>query len=306
MDMDLQHFMMESHAQSVKKNNYLWILSFLFQLLMVTMFYVILIPLQVNGTSSPLNITIMYIQLIAVVLKLNGTLHIRVVCLTGETFTDILLTILDFFMLDFFRQLLPPLCISASFKAINTLLFDYVIAIYPLMLTAFIYLCIKLYDGNNKIIVSLSSPIRRCFTCINPTWNPRRKILNTFATFCLLSYTKFLFVSINLLAGVQIYNSHGKTGSKVLLYDPTIRFFHSEHIPYVVLASTVIVIFIFIPPLFLLLYPITALRRFLQAFKVRRDIINHIEDIFQGWNRGHKRLQVHFWILLSVENLSWL
>ena len=39
---------------------------------------------------------------------------------------------------------------------------------------------------------------------------------------------------------VQIYNSHAKTDSKALLYDPTITYFHQEHIPYVTLAITIL------------------------------------------------------------------
>ena len=126
----------------------------------------------------------------------------------------------------------------------------------------------------------LSSPIRKC---CNPAWNPKKTILNTFTTPCLLSYSKFLFVSINLLSAVPVYNSHVKTDSKVLLYDPTIRYFHSEHIPYVILALSILVVFIFLPSLFLLLYSTKAFRKCLQLLKIRWDIINHIMDIFQGW-----------------------
>ena len=96
----------------------------------------------------------------------------------------------------------------------------------------------------------------------------------------LIFRAKFLFVSINFVSAVQIYNSHGKTDSKVLLYDPTIRYFHSEHIPYVILAITILVVFILVPPLFLLLYPTKAFRK---CLKIRWDIVSHIMDIFQEW-----------------------
>ena len=109
--------------------------------------------------------------------------------------------------------------------------------------------------------------------------------MNTFTTFFLLSYSKFLFVSINLLSAVQVYNSHGKVDSKVLLYDPTIRirYFHSEHIPYAILAASILVVFILVPPLFLVLYPTRAFRNHLQLLKIRWDVVNNIMDIFQGW-----------------------
>ena len=69
-------------------------MNLLFQLAMVTLMYLILIPLQINGTSSPFNIIITYAQLTAIGLK---ALHSTVVCYIGQTYTDIvfLLGILD-------------------------------------------------------------------------------------------------------------------------------------------------------------------------------------------------------------------
>ena len=84
MVMDLQHFMMESHVQST-------LIKFLVSVACGDTAHAILIPLQMSGTSTSLNIAIMYIQLIAVVLKLNRSLHIRVVCLISETFTNTIL-----------------------------------------------------------------------------------------------------------------------------------------------------------------------------------------------------------------------
>ena len=191
---------------------------------MVTFMCLLFIALQISAAASPHNIIMVYAQLTATALKFNGDLHMNLNCLFGEIFTKILITILDVWNLEFFRLIIPPLCIGTSFKAINTLLFDYMIAIYPLIFTAFIYFCIELYDRNNRIIVFLSFPIRKCFTS---TWNPKKTILNTFTTFCLLSYSKFFF---NLLSATEVYNSQGKAGSKVLLYDPTIKYFDSEHI----------------------------------------------------------------------------
>ena len=62
-----------------------------------------------------------------------------------------------------------------------------------------------------------------------------------------------------------------------------VKFFHSEHIPYAVLALSVLLILIVLPPLLLLLYPTHLLRKCLRFVGFRRwDIINHIMDIFQG------------------------
>ena len=79
--------------------------------------------------------------------------------------------------------------------------------------------------------------------------------------------------------------------STVLLYDPTIRFFHSEHIPYAILAFVTLVI-VLLCPLFLVLYPVKSFRRCLHFIGFRRwDIVYKIMDIFQGWYKdGYTRL----------------
>ena len=236
------------------KHKHLWVLNLLFQLMIMTLMYLAVILLQVKGNSSPFNIMITYGQLGVNAVMISSSAHVRIICFTNVKFTVFLFTLVGVLNLDFLRFVIPPLCISTSMKSINTLLFDYVIAVYPIVLTVFIYVSIDLHDKNCWIIVCLSSPLKRLW-CKN--WNPKETILNTCATFLLLSYSKFLFVSLNLLSNVHTYNCSGEmvSNSTVLLYDPTIRFFHSEHIPYVILALSVIVIFVLLPPLFLLFYP---------------------------------------------------
>ena len=267
------------------KHKHFWVLSLLFQLTMSTLLCLAFIPLQVKGTSSPLNIIITYAQLGSIEFKLSGNLQNEIVCYIGQTFTNIIITILGFSNLDFFYVTFPPLCISSSFKAINSLLFEYVIAIYPMFFTVFIYMCIELHDRNWRLVVFLCLPIRRCFGKFH-TWDPKKTILNTFATFFLLSYSKFLFTSISLFLVTQSYNSTGATipDSAVLLYDPSVRFFHSEHIPYVAIAMFILLIFVILPPLLLLFYPTRLFRKGLTLFGFRRwDILHNIMDIFQGW-----------------------
>ena len=99
---------------------------------------------------------------------------------------------------------------------------------------------------------------------------------------------ELLFTSIHFLLAFQSYNSHGErvSSSALLLYDPNIRFFHSEHIPYATIALLVILIIIFIilPPLLLLVYPTSIFKKYLKCLGFHRwDILHHIKDIFQGW-----------------------
>ena len=263
------------------KHRYLWILNVLLQLSMVTLLCVVVILLQIKGTSSPLNFIITYCQLCAVGLKIGEGMQSRLACYFSCAFIISILTVIDILNLDFFHVLIPPLCISPSTTAINVLLFDYLVAFYPLIFTAFIYITIELYDRGFKFILFVSYPIRRC-----TAWDPRRTILNTFITFFLLSYSKFLFVSINLLIASQSFNSKCERvpNTIVLLHDPSIGFFHSEHISYAVFALLVIAVFVLFPPLLLVLYPTRLFRHSLHLLGFHRwDILHHIMNIFQGW-----------------------
>ena len=266
------------------KHKYLWILNLMFQLLMVTILCWLLMFFQIKGTSSPFNVVIMCAQLVTMGLKLDSDLHARLSCYIGHTLTSIVITGLGVFNLDFFHALIPPLCVSPSLKSINILLFEYIIASYPLFLTMFIYLSIEIYDRKQTLFCRYL--LTNCFKIFNTSWNPKRTILNTFATFLLLSYSKLLFTSIHLLLAFQSYNMYGEKvlSSPLLLYDPSIRLFHAEHIPYAVIALLIILIFIILPPILLLVYPTAIFKKCLTCLGFQRwDILQHIMDIFQGW-----------------------
>ena len=188
--------------------------------------------------------------------------------------------------LDFLRQIIPPMCISTSLTVMNSLFFDYIIALYPILITVLVYVLIELHDHNCKVVTILSMPLRKLYYYFLGRWDPKQSILSTFATFLLLSYSKLLFVSCNFLFAVQSYNSTGGLipKSTVLLYDPNIPFFQSKHTPYIIIALSVITTFILLPPLLLLLYPTRLFRGLLTCCGFRRwDILQMIMDTFQGW-----------------------
>ena len=267
------------------QHRHLWVLNLLLQLTMVTIFYIIVVIFQINGTSSPFNVFITYSQVVAYVLYSVTGYYSKIIYSTSQKTYLPISTIFGIFSLDFFRFVIPSLCVSTTLKSIHVLLFDYIIAVFPIALTVLIYVAIELHDRNCFIIVFLSSPLRKLISHRN--WNPKETILTTCVTFLLLSYSKFLFVSSSLLLFVRVYhckNGEIITNQSLLLYDPTIRFLHSEHIPYVVLALFVIVIFVLLPPLLLLLYPTRLFRKCLSWCGFQRwDVLHLIMDIFQGW-----------------------
>ena len=267
---------------------HLWILNPLFQIAMVCLMYLLFALFQINLTSSPLNLTVMFLQFVVQEVKSNSIVHFKGVRYIGQIPIKVFFTLFAILNLDFFHMILPPLCITANTKAVNILLFDYIIASVPIVFTALMYILIELYDENCKPIVILSYPIRR-LTGIYAGWNPKKRILTTFASFFLLSYTKIFFASLRFLLAVNLYNSHGNTVKKsaILLYDPAIRLFDSDHIIYAVLTFSAFFIFIILPTFFLALYPTRLFRKLVNMLGFQRwDILAQIMDIFQGWYKN--------------------
>ena len=141
---------------SCSKLKYLWILNLSMQLIIVTLMYLVVIILQVNATSSPLNNIITYCQLFVNGLKYGSGLHRRFLCFLGKDVTNFLIAVVGIWNLDFFRVYTPPMCVSQSLKTISILLFDYIIAVYPFILTVVVLLCIELHDRNFKVIKSIA------------------------------------------------------------------------------------------------------------------------------------------------------
>jgi len=107
------------------------------------------------------------------------------------------------------------------------------VCFYSLLLIFLIYICVELHGHNFKPIVWLWKPFHRCFVKVRRQWDSKASIVDVFATFLLLSYSKLLFVSLFLLQGTQIYNADGEHvpgTSHVLWIDATVRYLSEEHI----------------------------------------------------------------------------
>ena len=117
--------------------------------------------LKIRGSSCPWNVIITYSQLAVNAIMYDFHLRNIMICFIGEKVTIAILTILGVTNLDFFHMVIPPLCVSTSVKAIDTLFFDYIVALYPILITVVVYLFIELHDHGCRVIIILSHPLRR-------------------------------------------------------------------------------------------------------------------------------------------------
>ena len=130
-------------------------------------------------------------------------------------------------------------------NTLHSLALEYVVATYPLLLMVVIYFCIEMYDSGVMVVVCAWRPFHMCFARFRRRWDPKGSVINAFATFLLLSYSKLLTVSYTLLGVTELYNNKSeRIGPAALYLDASIEYFSRQHLPFAVLAICVLLVLV--------------------------------------------------------------
>ena len=242
---------------------------------------------QFHVTAAEMNAFVYLCQMITCASTLANSyiyVHYTADSTAGHFLVVAVVTFFGIWNLDFFRYFIPSFCISSDTSTLYTVALEYVVAIYPLVLTVVIYLCIEMHDRGVKIVVCVWRPFHVCFTRFRRRWDPKGSVINAFATFLLLSYSKLLTVSYSSLAVTELYNNRGeRVGPAVVYYDASIESFSRQHLPFAVLAISVLLVFVVFPLLLLLLYPMRSFQRCLgYCSRIRWQFLHTFADAFQG------------------------
>ena len=257
-----------------------WVKYILAAFLPLTVFFVLVVSCRLSATSPKLFAFVFISQF------LSTGANVRVVLAATEPYpfaaslAKVFLTVYGIWNLDFFRTVMPHICVSIN--TLQTLALDYAIAFYPLILLIVTYVLIQVHTCNFRVISVMSRPFRRCTEHFRNQLDVRTSIVEAFATFLLLSYVKLLSVSLDLLIPTHVYNVKGSSLGLYLYYDATIEYFGNEHLLFAVLAVFVLLVFIFFPLLLLLLYPMRCFQRCLDCCGVRWHALPIFIDAFQG------------------------
>ena len=256
-----------------------------------TVFFVGVLALRFRCTSPHISGFILYSQLITPppVLRLAATLSynfrndpfytIRV----GIKLGNALFTFHSIWNLDFFRLNYEPFCLDSHTSTLHILALDYIIAAYPLLLIVFIYILVKLYYKHWRPLVFVWRPFQKCSTWFVRQWNIQISLVGAFATFLLLSYIKFLSVSFTLLFPAVTLDTEGSIHTPTYLYyASTTEYLGKQHLPYALLAITILIIFTFLPILLLCLYPCHSFHRCLNRYNLSFQALHIFMDTFQG------------------------
>ena len=250
----------------------------------LTVFYLLMLVFQIRLTSAPMTCFIMYSQLVVLAFYEEcgvkpGNSLVSQIKFDAEgtlrTGTKILLTIYGMFNLDFFHYVLPPLCISSHLRPIHVFSLGYISAFYPFILILLTWLCVELHGRNFRPIVCLWRPFHGCFVRLRRGWNTKSDLIDVFASFFLLSYSRIIYQIMLTFDFVEITNYSLIDGLKsfdyVLKADFSIVVFNSTsyiYYPYIVVACFTAILgllFIIFPMLVLFFYPTKMSQRLLSA-----------------------------------------
>ena len=178
------------------------------------------------------------------------------------------------------------ICLDVS--SLTVLALDYAVAIYPLLLTVLFYFLIELHARNFRIVVFLWKPFYRLLTLVRRNWDSRTTVIDAYATFFVLSYTKIAYVSADLLIPVRAYSLNNNSARWVLYYDATVDYLGREHLPYAILAIICLVL-LMVPTITLFLYQLSWFQKILSCLRLQSHILTALMDSFQGgykdaWN----------------------
>ena len=242
-------------------------LYLLLEFVPITVFYVIILFFRINITSPPM-VAFVFFSQVAVATFLNYGAELKVEHPTAYYFVLVVVTLYGFWNLDFFRYILPPFCVSPVLEQMHVELINYISAFYPLCLICITWIAIRLHFHNFKPVVWLWSKLSKFFCISDRSFSRSNSLVDVFATFFLLSYTKLVYISSRILSPLSAVVYSDNTVSTIHQFaeaDAGIEYFGKEHALYA-LISICILPFIIVPPIFLILYPIKAFRLLLFKF----------------------------------------
>ena len=265
-----------------------WALYLFVVLFPITVFYIFVIIFNVHAVSPPFTAFVLYCQIFVTIDRIQmpspsrytSKYHSPTLLLLARTLSGV-------WNLDFGRHIFPAFCVSESLNSYHALLLDYIIGFYPMLLIFITYVLIQLHAHDYKVVVAVWKPFHRCFAKVRRSWDPQASIMNTFATFLFLSFSKILFISHYSIKRTTITILNSTVQSKIydrLYYDPRIQIYSHQHIPFVVLSYTMTTAFVYVPIILLCCYPTKCFKRiFSHCCGRKKVVIDMFMDTFQSY-----------------------
>ena len=186
--------------------------------------------------------------------------------------------------LDFFRALYKPTCISPSTSITESYVIEGAIGLYPLVFLVVLYSFVTLRDRGCRVIVKIWKPFHFLLSRFQSELNLKKSLIDTFATFLLLSYMKIGFAAFYVLTPTPVWSPNGSHTLAVYM-DPSVTYFGSPHSGYAIITLVFVFVVLIIPIILLFLYPLRCFQKCLNHFHLRLLPLHAFVDAFQGCYR---------------------
>ena len=247
----------------------------------LTIFYFLVLLLKINATSSHLHGYLIYSQIISTP-AFSREMNFIMYTFKYEEKVPILIiaTLYGIWNLDFFREFYTDICLDVSVLTILAL--DYAVAIYPLLLTVISYFLIELHARNCRIVVILGKPFHYLLTRFRINWDSRTTVIDAFATFFFLSFSKIAWTSVDLLTPANTRALISNTSTLTFYYNGTVVYFGTDHLPFAIMALLLCLVFVILPVLLLIFYPLKCFQRLINCLNLRSQLLLAVMESFQG------------------------
>ena len=248
----------------------------------LTVFLFVVVIFHISVTSPAMNVPVLCCQLLSLPFVLRFFWQYSVKYPHIRPFITVIGTIYGIWNLDFFRLVIPPICLRLDVMQLIAL--DYLVAAYPLLLLVCFYVLVVAHDRGCRLVVRLWRPFLLCSARIRQQWSIQHSIIDALVTFLLLSHIKFLNTSLDLLFFSKVFDKHGRFIGKYLYNNPTVEFMSHQHVPYAIIALAVVV-GLSVPLFLLILYPMEWFQVFLNKYHLNSPGLRMFMECFQGYYR---------------------
>lgn len=233
----------------------------------------------------------------SVVITLGYSRKYKSIVLTA---IKILSSIYGIWSLDFFRAQYRNICLGLD--TLETQALEYTIAVYPLLLILLSYSVMKVHDLNFRCVTFVCKPFHALLSAFSRNFDTTRSLVDAYTVFFILSLTKIVYVSFDLLFPTKMYtlSLNGTLSHQwVLYFDGSKEYFGKEHLPFGILAVVVMSIFLLLPTLVLCLFPFKFFQHFLYSLHCIIPL-RHFVEKFQGYFQNGRDPGTHDYRCFSV------
>jgi len=226
-------------------------------------------------------------------------------------FLKILLSFYTIWNLDFFKSFNLDICLQLHVLSILSL--DIFVAFYPFLLMAIICIVMRMHDQGSRLVLVLLRPFKLLFQLYKKNWKVKGSTVDAFSTFMFLTEAKLLGTCADILSPVQICDTAGIEGCRWAVFNnANLPYLGTEHIPYATLAMLILVMFVLLPTMLLILYPLPRFQKVISLLPRRIQIAMHVFlDSYQkcyknGVGAGNRDCRWFSAVLISVRFLLFV